>query len=108
AIYEALIKAEPSNGNNYYYFGKNMLLADNPDSAEMIFKKGLQADPQNPLLKIGQAALLLNSTNLLEAKNAAIKEPDNAELKKRHEEVIENVKKANALIDEATTLAPKN
>ena len=89
--YKSLISREPSNGLNYYYFGENLLLSENPDSASLIFKKGREQDPTNQLLKIGEAKVLLNSVSLAEAKAASNREPSNMELKTRADLAQSNV-----------------
>ncbi len=80
-VYKALISREPANGLNYYYFGENLLLSENPDSALIIFNKGREQDPTNLLLKIGTAKVLLNAISLPEAKASSTREPGNIELK---------------------------
>ena len=102
-----LISKDPMNGTNYYYFGENLLLSDNPDSASIIFSKGRQQDPASQLLKIGEAKVLLNSVSLAEAKAASGREPANTELKTRSEEAQNNINKANALLNEAEAAAPQ-
>lgn len=106
-VYKMLISKDPMNGTNYYYFGENLLLSDNPDSASIIFSKGRQQDPASQLLKIGEAKVLLNSVSLAEAKAASSREPANTELKTRSEEAQNNINKANALLNEAEAAAPQ-
>ncbi len=69
AMYKQLVMKEPTNGNNYFYFGENMLDADVLDSAFMLFNKGLQVDPTNQLNTIGLAEIKLSQNNLAEAKS---------------------------------------
>ena len=69
AIYKSLIGSSPSNVNLYYYYGDNLLLSDNADSASIVFEKGASIDPTNPLIKIGSAKLLLDAIGVREAKN---------------------------------------
>lgn len=107
AIYKQLISREPANGNNYYYYGKNLLLGDNADSAKIVFRNGQNADPSNLLLKIGEAKLLLDNANVLEAKQAADKEPGDTYLKARYEEAKTGVETAKALIESAIESAPQ-
>lgn len=106
AMYQKLISMNPSDANLYYYFGDNLLLSDNQDSAKIIFEKGKTIDPANPLLKIGSAKLLLDALGARETKAALEKDNNNPELKARNEEAIENVAQANKLIDEAVAKAP--
>ncbi len=105
--YKSLISREPSNGLNYYYFGENLLLSENPDSASLIFKKGREQDPTNQLLKIGEAKVLLNSVSLAEAKAASNREPSNMELKTRADLAQSNLNAATTLLNEAELAAPQ-
>src|SRR5205809_62899 len=59
-VFRNLVGAESSNGTNYFYFGENYLLNDNPDSAMVMFNKGLQVDQNNVLNTIGIAKVKLN------------------------------------------------
>ncbi|REJ80973.1 MAG: hypothetical protein DWQ44_05100 [Bacteroidetes bacterium] len=99
ALFRSLISKEPGNATIYYYYGENLLLSDNPDSAALIFNKGAEIDAANSLIKIGQAKILLDMISLAEAKSAADKDQGNAELQKRHEEARRNVEQANSIID---------
>lgn len=105
-IYKNLISKDAANGVIYYYFGENLLLGDNADSAKIIFDKGLEQDPANLLLKIGEAKILFNSINTAEAKQASDRDPSNAELKARYTQAETNVARATAMIDEALAAAP--
>lgn len=106
-IYKQLISREPSNGNNYYYYGVNLLLSENTDSAKIVFKNGQALDASNLLLKIGNAKILLDNVNVLEAKQASEKEPSNTSLKNRYEEAKTGVATATAMIEAAVTAAPQ-
>ena len=68
AMYKQLVMKEPNNGTVWFYYGENMLDADNQDSALMMFNKGLQVDPTNPLNNIGLGEIKLSQNNLAEAK----------------------------------------
>lgn len=68
--YGKLIAAQPSNGDNYFYFGENyilsffadtiaVLLVDVADPAKALFQKGTEVDPENPLCYIGLAKVAL-------------------------------------------------
>jgi tetratricopeptide (TPR) repeat protein len=106
AIYQSLISREPANMSFYYFYGENLLLGDNADSAKIIFDRGQQTDPANALLKIGQAKVLMNSSSAAELKAASDKDPSNTDLKQRYQEAAGNVSKAMSLIDEALTNTP--
>ena len=99
--YKALIEKAPTDASVYYYYGDNLIGADNPDSANMVFSKGIAIESNNPLLKIGKAKLLLDEISLREAKSSSEKDGSNPELKIRYEKAIDNVKNANLLVDEA-------
>ncbi|MCX6271019.1 MAG: tetratricopeptide repeat protein [Bacteroidetes bacterium] len=70
AIYEALIKKEPNNGDNYYYFGESYLKSYFSDSANVELKemtslanvqfiKGMAVDSLNPLNYVGLGKIAL-------------------------------------------------
>src|SRR5688572_11661635 len=42
--FKALIAKEPTNATYYAYLGDNYLMADNPDSALIIYKQGEKVD----------------------------------------------------------------
>jgi len=106
AIYTSLLAKDATNTTLYYYFGENLLLDEKPDSAVLIFEKGLAVDPANLLNKIGKAKELLNRTNAAEAKNASELDPASEELKLRAQEAANDVATATALIEEAVKAAP--
>lgn len=106
SIFKILLSKEPNNGAFYYFYGDNLLLGENADSARIIFEQGLQQDPANLLNKIGRAKELLNRIDSKEAKAATEREPGNADLKTRSEEAVGFVAEAMKLIDEAVASAP--
>lgn len=63
-VYKKLISVEPSNANNYYYYGENLLLSDKHDSATILFTKGKSLDASNQLNQIGLAKVKLDLYNL--------------------------------------------
>ena len=63
AAFRRIIAAQPGNGTAFFYFGENYLLADNKDSALIVFARGLQAEPGNPLNLIGLAKVELDNGN---------------------------------------------
>lgn len=105
-MYKQLIAAKPADANLYYFFGDNILSDDNADSARIVFEKGKTIDPNNPLLKIGTAKLLMDAINVREAKAALDKDGNNPELKNRNEDALTNVLNAGKLLDEAVAVAP--
>lgn len=75
-MYKDLIKADPKNGDNYYYLGENFLksyftdtvavsLKEMCDSATVYFKAGSTKASLNPLnfVGLGKVALLKNDSN---------------------------------------------
>ncbi|MFM2207202.1 MAG: hypothetical protein RL213_1177 [Bacteroidota bacterium] len=107
AAYMQLISKEPANAALYYYFGDNLLLAENPDSARLILEKGKTLDASSGLIKIGQAKELLNRVNAKEAKAATQKDPGDAELQRRAADAERDVASAMTLIGEAIAGAPQ-
>ncbi len=101
SVYQALIAKTPSDANLYYYYGDNLLLSDNPDSATMIFEKGKLIDGTNPLIKIGSAKILLDKISVREAKFSSDQDGSNRELRDRYEEALANVQAAESVIDQA-------
>src|SRR4051812_45257344 len=85
SIYQQLIRTNPNDVTIYYFYGDNLLLNLNADSASIMFEKGAAIDGNNPLIKIGRAKVLLDAINLKEAKSASEKEP-NEENQKRFQE----------------------
>ena len=72
--YQKLLKAEPNNGDAYFFYGENILqsyiadpfsntMADICASAKSEFQKGLQADSLNKLNAIGLGMIVLLSKN---------------------------------------------
>jgi len=72
--FDALIAAEPINGDNYYYYGEcwlkqffvdsmSVTLKDVTDPAILSFKTGTEKDPTNPLnfIGLGRANILLKN-----------------------------------------------
>lgn len=105
-FYQKLISTNPSDVVLYYFFGDNLLLSGDPDSAKLLFDKAALLDPNALLAKVGRAKLLMNSTNIHEAKVAHDKDPNNPELKNRLEEATANVAEALKIIDEIVAKAP--
>lgn len=105
-MYKQLISAKPTDANLYYFFGDNLLSDENADSARIVFEKGKTIDPNNALLKIGTAKLLMDAINVREAKASLAKDGNNPELKNRNEDAVANVAAAVKLLDEAVATAP--
>lgn len=59
AAFKKLVAAEPANGDNYFYFGDLLLRMDDEDSANVVFQKGVDIEPTNPLTHVGKGRGLL-------------------------------------------------
>ncbi len=55
AAFKSLVGKEPTNGDNFFFFGDLMLKMENPDSARILFQKGVDINQTNPLTHIGMA-----------------------------------------------------
>ncbi len=75
AAFAKLIVAEPTSGDNFFYFGDLLLKMDDVDSANVIFQKGTDIEPTNPLTHVGRGRGLLYSGNV----EAGLKELSQAE-----------------------------
>lgn len=67
AAFKKLLVAEPANGDIYYYFGKNLMSTENVDSAEVMFRQGIEKAPANPLNHVGLAAAAMQRGNKAQA-----------------------------------------
>lgn len=65
-LLKQLIASEPTNGDNFYYFGDLLLKTDDPDSAKIIFQKGLNINGTNPLVHVGMARYYFATGNSAE------------------------------------------
>lgn len=66
--FKALVAKEPTKADNYFYFGENYFNADNLDSANVMWKKGLSIDAVNPLNLVGSGKYLWFKGDTLEGK----------------------------------------
>jgi tetratricopeptide (TPR) repeat protein len=75
--FKKLVKQEPGNGDNYFYYGVSYFwryfsdtvtnsLEDVTDSARLLFTLGIQAEPSNPLNYVGMGTTELLNHNLSE------------------------------------------
>lgn len=126
SAFKALIAKDPTNAENYFYFGENYFYSDNSDSALLMYKKGIELNPKFPLNHVGYGKILWIDGKETEAKAmfdktvASFEERGNrfaAELRGRtHLEIAEaliyNDKKdadvALSNIEKAIELDPKN
>lgn len=54
-VFKILVAKEPTNGDNFFYFGDLMLKMENPDSAKILFQKGADINSTNALTHVGLA-----------------------------------------------------
>ena len=135
--YQALLKAEPNNGDNYFYYGENILnsyiadpysnpLADVCSNAKDIFQKGLKADSLNKLNAIGLGMVTLLEKNDTTAADYYFNKAESAFPKNKKKYTEKHIlmlvklgsgqllakspryKKAIAYIERAKEIAPNN
>lgn len=127
--FRKLVMAEPSNGNIYYYFGEtyfnqSLSIRDTSfgrilkDSANMMYKKGSEVDPTNPLNFVGLGKILWynnfqNQSDLLFKQALDMTKNKNATVMLKIAEAyinadFKNLKGANELLAKALKLEPKN
>ena len=63
AMFKNLTLTQPANAENYFYFGDLYLNTNNPDSAKIVFQKGIAADPKFTLNYVGLGAVNLFEKN---------------------------------------------
>jgi len=102
--FKRLVSSDPANGTNYFYFGENYLLTDNPDSALMMYQKGKQVEPSNQLNTIGIAKYKLNKYSVPEMKAMSERTVREAEKAKREFDLLPNKTKE----DEARLIGDMN
>ncbi len=66
SMYKQLVAKEPTNGDNYFYFADNYMKADNVDSAQVLFIKGVSVNPAGPLALVGMGRILMYKGNAAE------------------------------------------
>lgn len=77
-VYKELIQKNPADGETYYFFGNNYLqkyfsdtatisFHEMADSATLIFQKGIQADPKNPVNYVGLGEIALIQKHITDA-----------------------------------------
>jgi len=59
ADFRALIAKDAAKGDYYFYYGENFFKTENLDSAYIIYKKGSEVQPTNPLNYVGMGKVLL-------------------------------------------------
>jgi tetratricopeptide (TPR) repeat protein len=63
SVFRQLIVKDPTNGDNFFYFGDLMLKAEDPDSAKILFQKGIDINATNPLTHVGMARYMMATGN---------------------------------------------
>jgi tetratricopeptide (TPR) repeat protein len=116
--FKSLLKAQPTNGEIYYYLGENYFKNDDLDSALYFYKKGIELAPTSPLNYIGQGKLLQFEGKTAEAKTQFDKalamgaNKNTVVLLKVAEALIKAPQKdldqSAKLLEVATKLEPKN
>ncbi|MEO6304977.1 MAG: hypothetical protein ABIP51_17580, partial [Bacteroidia bacterium] len=118
ADFRALIKKDPTKGENYFYYGENFFKDDQVDSANIFYNKGIEANATYPLNYTGLGKVLLAKGNLADAKTqlykgVALGANKNAELLRKTAEAwlatdTKNPDEALLQINAAIKLEPKN
>jgi tetratricopeptide (TPR) repeat protein len=67
-LFSNLVKTQPTNAENFFFFGDLYLQLNNADSAKVLFQQGLSADPKFTLNYIGLGTVDLFNKNESAAK----------------------------------------
>ncbi len=67
-IFSSLIASNPSDANNYFYYGRAYYGQDKIDSAKFYFEKGLTVNPNSALNLVGLGSISFDTGNDAEAK----------------------------------------
>ncbi|MBI3511654.1 MAG: hypothetical protein HY064_13415 [Bacteroidetes bacterium] len=59
--FDQLVAKDPTNGDNFFYYGDLLLKSDDPEGAKAQFQKGIDINATNPLVHIGMARYSLSS-----------------------------------------------
>ncbi len=118
SVFLTLVSKLPMKGDYWYYFGENLLKAENTDSAETLFSNGIKNEPSNPLNFVGLGKVYKNNGKLEDADAAFKKALDlgnakNADVFMRISEAYisispKNLPKAFEYLQLAEKLQPKN
>ncbi len=68
SMLQVLTVNQPTNAENYFYLGSVYMKTDHPDSAKMIFSKGVSINVNYPLNYVGQGAVALAEGDSVVAK----------------------------------------
>lgn len=118
AVFKKLIQAQPSNGENYFYFGENYFKNEDLDSAATLYKKGIEVNATNGLNYVGLGKIELVNGKAEEAKANFFKALNVSKSKSAaiHTEIAEaylaaepkNVEEAMKQLNLAMKLEPNN
>jgi len=118
AAFKALLLAQPTSGEIYFYYGENYFKNDNIESANATYQKGADLNATNPLPYVGLGKVQWQQGKLADAKSNFYKATTLAAgknaivLTKIAEEYINSETKdfieAGKLLDLAQKLEPKN
>lgn len=117
-VFRTLVTTTPGKGDYWFYFGKNLLEAENLDSARILFMQGIQHEPANPLNYAGMGIVAKTEGNAGESaklfeKALQLGGGKNAEVLIRVAEAHVAIEKrdlpqAMNLLQQAEKLQPKN
>jgi tetratricopeptide (TPR) repeat protein len=65
--FKALLQKDPVNGDVYFYFGENAFNSEDRDTASVLYQKGIEVAPNNPLNYIGLGKVSLYNGNSKQA-----------------------------------------
>ena len=69
ALFKSLTAVQPTNAENYFYYGDLYLNVNQPDSAKIAFQKGIAIDPKFTLNYVGLGAVNLFEKNATAAQS---------------------------------------
>jgi tetratricopeptide (TPR) repeat protein len=70
SAFKTLLAKDAANADTYFYFGENLLAAEKADSAEILFKKGIEVNATMPLNHIGLAKVYRSKGKNTEAQTS--------------------------------------
>ncbi len=117
--FRALILKEPTRADYYFYYGENACKHDDLDSANIIWKKGSEVDPLNPLNYVGLGKYLwfkgdTTSANVFISKAFTLTKNKNTEVMRQVASIYIETPKykkldaAISLLEKSIKLDPKN
>jgi tetratricopeptide (TPR) repeat protein len=62
-IFKSFLSKNPNDAKALYYLGKTFIVTGRPDSAEVYFQQGIQADEKYPFNYLGLGIIQLNKSN---------------------------------------------